>query len=525
MHSNRLGCLTTTGIIAVLITTFALVGVAFASGSQMFTAGSLSTVNESGNSYGGVMSHAEINDCKSCHTALWESETMADRCAKCHTDIAKEMFDVAKLHGAIVNKNSSLACRDCHPDHRGPTASLTELGDNTFPHDPLGYSLNGHPLTSAREPFACTDCHSEDLSTFASSTCNNCHRQIDVVFTQAHVLSFGTDCLACHDGVDRFGDDFTHTAFSFKLVGKHAEAPCTDCHLDAHNLAALQSAPQDCFSCHAVHDVHQARFGQDCGSCHSPEGWKPAKFDHNLSVFKLEGEHNEVACERCHQNGVYLGTPQDCYSCHSDDDEHNGQFGTDCGACHTPRDWDDATFDHARSVFPLDGAHRSVECTRCHVNSVFKGTPADCYSCHREDDAHGDQFGTNCAACHNTSSWEDARFDHSVSGFPLTGAHANILCESCHTNGQFSGLSSSCVSCHADPAFHAGMFGSNCADCHNTSNWSATYNGSHPGIADEGGYGVNHGHTSCRTCHTSNLSTATCTACHDGNEGEGGDDD
>jgi len=67
------------------------------------------------------------------------------------------------------------------------------------------------------------------------------------------------------------------------------------------------------------------------------------------------------------------------------------------------------------------------------------------------------------------------------------------------------------------------MFGLNCATCHTTENWSAVYKGPHPGIADEGGRGVNHGGGSCRSCHTQTLHTATCTQCHKGNPGgEGG---
>lgn len=460
MYNNKLGCFTSTGIIAALITLFVITGVAFASGSQMFSAGELNA--EVGQPYGGVNSHAQIVECKTCHSAPWEKEKMADRCAACHTDIAAEMFDVANLHGAIMQKNSAVACRDCHPEHRGSTAPLTEMGENTFPHEVLGYSLKGHQLTVKNEAFTCKDCHQQDITTFASDSCDSCHRQIDIAFTLAHTLSFGTDCLACHDGVDKFGDDFTHSVFSFQLNGKHADVTCTKCHLDARTVADLQSAPQSCFSCHQQDDQHAGRFGQDCAACHTPDGWETAKFDHNLSAFKLEGEHARVACVDCHKNDVYQGTPSDCYSCHQQDDEHNGQYGTDCSACHTP------------------------------------------------------------------NSWEGAVFDHSKSNFPLTGRHSNLACESCHVGGQFSGISSSCASCHADPAFHAGMFSSNCAECHSTSNWSAVYRGPHPGIADEGGSGVNHGNTSCRTCHVSTLSSATCTACHEGNNfegGEGGGDD
>ncbi|HMX18831.1 MAG TPA: cytochrome c3 family protein [Anaerolineales bacterium] len=527
--NNRLGCLTGTGIFAALVTIAAIAGLAFFSGSQMFTAGALNA--EPGDEVlGSVNSHAQITECSACHAEPWSATRMADHCAKCHTDIAAQMYDVAQLHGAIMQKNNTLACRDCHPEHRGASASLTEMGENTFPHEALGYSLEGHQQKATGEAFICKDCHGEDVTTFASNSCDNCHRQMDIVFTQTHVLSFGTDCLACHDGIDRYGDNFTHDQFPFQLKGEHAEANCTECHLDARSIADLQSLPQDCFSCHREDDPHGGAYGNECGVCHAPEGWLPAKFDHNLSAFKLEGEHNEVACEKCHVNNVYKGTPSDCYSCHQQDDEHNGRFGTQCETCHTPKNWESANFDHNLTAFKLDGEHREVRCERCHVNNVFKGTPTDCYSCHQQNDEHNGKFGTDCASCHNTNDWDDATFDHSRTNFPLTGGHSGVDCEQCHKGDSFTGLSNECVSCHADPAFHAGVFGTNCATCHTIFAWTpAGFNIQHPEpIAEEGGNGVFHGGASCRQCHPSTVQEATCTACHDGNDfegGEGGDDD
>jgi hypothetical protein len=360
------------------------------------------------------------------------------------------------MHGSMLTDQPDLRCRFCHPEHRGPDAPLTELGELSFPHEVVGFSMRGHQFKVAQDAFVCSDCHAGDISKFDSQTCDTCHRQMDMGFMTAHTLSFGSACLDCHDGVDSLVTNFDHNKYSFKIAGKHEGLACVKCHVNARGLGDFQMTLQDCYSCHRNDEPHQGKYGFSCVDCHTENGWTPAKFDHNLSVFKLEGEHAEAACEGCHQN------------------------------------------------------------------NVFAGTPSDCYSCHQQDDEHGGQYGTNCAACHNPSDWENATFDHNLSNFPLAGRHAGLTCEQCHSGGQFAGLSTACASCHGDPAFHAGMFGLDCAACHSTQNWYAPYNGSHPGIADEGGSGVNHGGASCRDCHQPTLHTYTCLACHDSNTGEGG---
>jgi hypothetical protein len=457
MQNNRLGCLTVNGVVSAFIAICAILGFALFNGGGMFSAGALNA--QQGDNYGGVTSHAQIQECSACHLFRRGRETRADRGAASHADIAAQMFDVAQLHGAIKQKSPALACRDCHPEHRGVSASLTDLGSNAFPHEALGFSLKGHPSLAA----ACSDCHGEDAATFSPAACDTCHLQLDVAFTQSHILSFGADCLACHDGVDRFGDDFNHNAFSFRLDGQHAAAACEKCHPNARSVADLQSAPQDCFSCHQQDDEHDGRFGQDCAACHSPEGWQPAKFDHNLSAFKLEGEHAKVKCEQCHVDNVFKGAPTDCYSCHQQDDEHNGEYGTDCGGCHTPNDWEDATFDHNLSDFPLTGAHVNATCEKCHTGGQFNGLDSSCVSCHADPDFHAGAFNNDCASCHNTSNWLPATFNLS----------------------------------HPEPQ------------------------------VDEEGSGIYHGGATCRQCHPSTVFQSDCTACHENGfeDGEGGGDD
>lgn len=392
-NTNRLGCLTTTGFIASFISIFILVGVAFASGSQMFSSGALNA--QPGESVGGVNSHAQISECKLCHTAPWERETMGDRCLACHTAIADQMRNVAELHGAITQKSPAIACRDCHKDHRGETASLTDLGEYDFPHETLGFSLNEHRMKSWNEPITCDDCHIDDLTAFASDSCQACHRDMDIAFAQAHLLSFGGDCLACHDGLDRYGDGFNHNAYSFKLAGGHTDISCTQCHLDARSVTDLQSASQDCYSCHKQDDEHNGQYGQQCESCHNPSNWEDADFDHSLTNFPLTGGHAGVECEQCHKNGAYENISSACESCHVDPVFHAGAFGSDCAACHDINSWTPAAFNISHPEPRVDEGgsgirHGGASCKECHPSSVFESS---CISCHEGNNFEGGEGG------------------------------------------------------------------------------------------------------------------------------------
>ncbi|MBM3151156.1 MAG: hypothetical protein FJZ96_02950 [Chloroflexi bacterium] len=463
--NNRLGCFTASGIFAALLTAMVIFGVSLAQGGILFSPGALNA--QPGAPLGGVTSHAETEgQCKLCHTAFWQIETMDDRCVACHADVSAQLTDSQSLHGVLSLHAPNLPCRACHPEHNGPDASPTVL-DN-FPHDSLGFSLKGHARQADGDPFSCTDCHANGFDSFDQATCETCHQQDDPVFTVTHVLTFGNDCLACHDGLYTYGSDFDHD-IHFQLTGKHTEALCGSCHLAARSLADLQDTPSDCFSCHAQDDAHEGRFGTDCAVCHTPAGWKPALFDHNLAVFKLEGEHVEVACEACHINNVFKGTPTDCYSCHSDDDPHNGQFGTGCEACHTTADWLPATFDHSISNFPLTGAHVGVTCSQCHINNVLTGTPTACVSCHIDPTYHQGLLGTLCTQCHNTTSWVPALYNRAHT-FPIHHEGADA-CRDCHTTS----LSAwTCYVCHNQAEMqqkHAeeGISNiTNCLQCHPT---------------------------------------------------------
>lgn len=522
MKRNGLGCFTGSGILAGLLTLLVVTGISLARGGILFSPGALN--DQTGPPLGGVSSHAQTGgECRLCHAPFWSFDRMSDRCMDCHTAIALEQVDPASLHGILLQGNPAPACRACHPDHRGQSAALTDMRRVVFPHDRVGFSLSGHARAEDGSPFGCSDCHVQGYAHFDQDACLACHEAMEPDFTAAHSLEFGNDCLACHDGLDTYGDDFDHNRFPFPLNGSHARAACTACHVEARSMAELRGAAQDCYSCHADEDAHAGRYGNDCQACHTADGWSPAGFDHDLSAFKLEGRHAQAACEGCHINGVYLGTPSDCFSCHAGEDEHRGRYGVNCAACHSTAGWLPASIDHSLFSFQLEGRHAQVACESCHLNNVFQGTPGDCFACHAGDDIHQGSFGPGCGACHSAAGWLPASFDHS--SFPLTNAHAGLPCARCHSvPGVYTGLSNACAACHADPPFHAGMFGLNCAQCHTTRSWSAAYNGQHPNTCD--GQCIGHEGAGCRDCHTSTLAAATCTRCHDSNNpGDGGDDD
>jgi hypothetical protein len=198
---------------------------------------------------------------------------------------------------------------------------------------------------------------------------------------------------------------------------------------------------------------------------------------------------------------------------------HTLSYGAACLDCHDGVDRFGQHFDHNVFPFKLGGRHTELACVQCHVNARGPGdfplAPQDCYSCHWQDDEHRGEFGVDCEACHNPSGWEEADFDHSRSSFPLTGAHVGLACESCHAAGQFAGLSTACESCHAEPAFHAGLFGKDCAACHSTAAWApAEFNGQHRFPLAHGGG------ASCATCHPASFTAYTCYGCHEHSESE-----
>ena len=463
--ARPLGCLTGSALVAAGLASAAILAIAVATGNAIFSPGDLSAARGP-ESRGGVASHAELaGRCDACHAAIWSTDRMADRCLACHTEVARELSSAQGLHGTL---RAAGQCRECHTDHRGPSASLTVMDLSRFPHDGLGWSLRAHSVAAVGAATGCRDCHPSSLSAFAVSSCADCHERLDAAFMTQHQAAFGAACLDCHDGLETYGKAFTHA--TYPLLGGHKGPACLSCHRGATTLVALKSAPTACVACHEADDIHAGRLGTACADCHSPASWSGASLDHAQTGFALTGGHATPTCEACHPSGRFAGTPTTCVGCHKADDAHAGAFGTDCGACHRATTWSDATFDHSKSAFPLTGAHATVDCGQCHVGGVFKGTPTACVSCHARPASHTTGFSNACASCHTTRAWTPAAFNAPHS-FPMTHGGANSVCSRCHPS---SFTAWTCTACHSNAAMaaqHTGVAGytrSGCVRCHPT---------------------------------------------------------
>lgn len=293
----------------------------------------------------------------------------------------------------------------------------------------------------------------------------------------------------------------------------------------------------------------------------------PAASRAQISPGKLARAHVELEgsdrCLSCHSSNRGVD-PAQCFSCHRALDArvkagkglHAKADYRACERCHIDHQGRDfelifwgkegmAAFNHRQAGFELEGAHALQACRDCHTAAkqvakdlaargadpatTFLGLGTTCLSCHQ--DPHAGQFEAqlqvkSCASCHGQTTWKPAvGFDHAKTSFPLTGSHAAVTCQRCHTSDgkggkavvRFRGVATACASCHRDP--HQNRFGARCESCHQTRDWNEINRsgfdhsktryplaGKHTAIACEACHGTNtakdiEGFERCATCH------------------------
>ncbi|MCC7261595.1 MAG: hypothetical protein IT369_03640, partial [Candidatus Latescibacteria bacterium] len=188
----------------------------------------------------------------------------------------------------------------------------------------------------------CTKCHTLGKRV-DDGRCLECHKQLAerIRAGKGYHATLKKPCVDCHS--DHRGreyqmirwnpEQFDHAQTGYLLEEAHSRLKCAQCHKERSYLGLSRA----CLPCHT--DQHQGQLSAECLTCHTMAAWKPAaRFDHAKSAFPLQGQHAQVECAKCHQQGKYKGLPfQQCRDCHQD--PHRPSLGNDCQRCHTVAGW------------------------------------------------------------------------------------------------------------------------------------------------------------------------------------------
>ncbi len=320
--------------------------------------------------------------CAECHGDVhrgqFEARVAREDCAACHTTQAWRPVSVdhEKTCFPLTGRHAQVRCEGCHRSMTDDGASAAAETANAF--------VRYHPVPHD----ACVDCH-----------------------TDPHRNRYGADCTRCHTTAGWAAiavGTFDHDRTRYPLLGLHRRVACERCHAGGEFKKRIAFAR--CADCHS--DRHGGQLAKSasagaCDACHSVEGFAPARYgveEHQRTRFALKGAHLAVACISCHRATAKDAPPGSvqfrlkaiaCADCH--EDGHAGQFaasrgGAACARCHGERAWREVFLNHAKTRFPLEGAHARAACAACHkVESVgsegrrtFHYRPLDtaCRACH-----------------------------------------------------------------------------------------------------------------------------------------------
>ena len=213
-----------------------------------------------------------------------------------------------------------------------------------------GTAGNSYPLP---ESTGCASCHvNNHVAPPAAGrwlSCSDCHAEDEWAPS-----SFG---IADHGQVT-----------VFPLDGAHLAVPCVACHVDPDQARPFPLAlgSPGCAACHETDELHRVAYADfTCVSCHDTDDFTAADFGHPTD------------------------SVDSCVSCHASADPHDGQFGdVGCAQCHGVETFSIPDFDHSGARFVLDGAHREVTCSACHlpdpVDGIVRYRPLGtaCEDCH-----------------------------------------------------------------------------------------------------------------------------------------------
>lgn len=206
--------------------------------------------------------------------------------------------------GILIQKQLYPDCASCHKE--------TGFMPSTFTleqHEKSTFALEG-----AHQATPCNACHMKENKwefNLPNQQCKDCHEDIHQAYMD--VRYYGeSSCKSCHQTEAWSIVTFDHGSTGWALEGKHASIGCAKCHFEeksGQRVQKFRDLETECVNCHD--NVHGDQFEQqgatDCSRCHGFADWKPNKFDHSQTQFKLEGGHEGLACIKCHKETMVDG--------------------------------------------------------------------------------------------------------------------------------------------------------------------------------------------------------------------------
>ncbi len=390
-------------------------------------------------------SNISFKDCNSCHDDPHNAQ-IKGKCSQCHTEtsfstfIGKGRFNHSTTDFTLKGKHKEIDCFKCHKKSNDPKLVFRDkeavdekncvqchedVHENKFGNDCakchtessfismksmdfFDHSKTDYPLEGKHREVDCKKCHTGRYSNpIDFSACSNCHEDYHEGDFQENGVS--PDCNECHSLENGF--DYSlytlerHQTTAFPLKGAHLATPCFACHMKQEKWS-FRNMGVKCIDCHE--DIHQGYISEkyyldnSCEACHVNDTWSQITFDHKLTKWPLEGQHEKTSCRNCHfksssnnlsEKQAFNTLDNSCSACH--ENIHDNQFAingvTDCERCHVADSWFPENFDHDNTAFALEGRHAEIDCKACHKNNKqndnksvsYKIEKFQCIDCHQ----------------------------------------------------------------------------------------------------------------------------------------------
>jgi len=472
--------------------------------------------------------HPRTGECGSCHTSTSSFNagvtTMPSNhiptsqpCSLCHTQAGN--FAVATMN----HQGITAGCATCHatglsfanvtpvspPPTHIPTTQSCELC-----HSPTKFTnFAGGAMNHTGISSGCTNCHASGKSFFGvaivtppathipigAAACEGCHSA--TTFTNFkgtamnHTPVAGMTCATCHTtGMSWYGATIV-TLPTTGHIPNPTSLDCKGCHTSTTSFTQHTmnhtGITSNCTQCHGGQypDVRSKPkdhppTNADCSQCHNTTSFdkrasastKPAaaRAGATKPVHATTSASTPATANLAATTGTARSVPGASPTSPTSTSgaspglrasTHNRVMPGTCASCHNGATAPARPAKHLATQLSCDACHRTTAWVPANFNHTGV-PPAGCVSCHNGSGATGkagNHFLTmrSCDTCHRVTSWQPTLpYRHVSPAYPVN--HPNVAaCASCHVakseliTWRYPNLKPACAGCHG-PTFRGG---------------------------------------------------------------------